>query len=94
MTLAQRCGPGKRPARWAGRPGTFDPRPPIEIRFALNVIIGDGEDACWEWGGRRQKQGYGKLSDGPGNDVLAHRLAWTILIGPIPDGLHVLPTCS
>ncbi len=46
---------------------------------------------CWEWGGSRfKKSGYGQLSFGG----LAHRFSYTVYVGPIPKGLHVLHRCD
>lgn len=50
---------------------------------------------CWLWVGRREKQGYGKMVvRGRGKDVKAHRLAWELFVGPIPDGLCVCHRCD
>lgn len=43
------------------------------------------DTGCWEWTGRSCK-GYGRLSI-KGTDHLAHRLAYEVFIGPIPEGL-------
>lgn len=51
------------------------------------------ESACWEWIGRRQENGYGKLTYF-GKDMLAHRWIWMMLFGPIPDGLVINHKCS
>lgn len=52
-----------------------------------------GEDDCWIWFGRKHCQGYGyfRLS---GYLTLAHRVAWTLYRGEIPDGLCVLHHCD
>ena len=50
-------------------------------------------DGCWVWQGSRLKTGYGTLSvDGRG--WRAHRLAYTLAVGPIPQGLKVLHKCD
>jgi hypothetical protein len=47
---------------------------------------------CLEWsGGRRGK--YGVIAAFGGNWG-AHRLAWVLTFGPIPDGLQVLHRCD
>jgi hypothetical protein len=48
---------------------------------------------CWEWGGARDKDGYGQTRFGM-KRVKAHRKAWELLEGPIPDGLYVLHQCN
>ena len=48
---------------------------------------------CWEWRGFRDPRGYGKISIG-GSCRLAHRAAWIINNGDIPNGLCVLHACD
>lgn len=47
-----------------------------------------GPDACWPWVRGRTTDGYGRMWYG-GKDEQAHRVAWRLLVGPIPDGLLV-----
>lgn len=58
------------------------------------VVKLPGEDACWEWTGRRMKDGYGRPHITKTESVLAHRLSYELHIGPIPDGLCVLHRCD
>ena len=48
---------------------------------------------CQVWDGRKSHGGYGMLYL-YGRDHYAHRLAWEIAKGPIPDGLCVLHECD
>lgn len=48
---------------------------------------------CHVWTGARTKTGYGQL-DVAGVKWYAHRLAWTLVYGPIPDGMHVCHHCD
>lgn len=48
---------------------------------------------CMEWTGGKFWSGYGRIKVG-GKDVRAHRLAWELANGPIPEGLHVLHRCD
>lgn len=48
---------------------------------------------CVEWTGAKFKSGYGEAHH-RGKHWRAHRLAWTMANGPIPDGLHVLHSCD
>jgi hypothetical protein len=48
---------------------------------------------CHIWIGGRQHK-YGAFRWGPGRSVRAHRAAWELHRGPIPDGLDVLHTCD
>lgn len=52
-------------------------------------------DACWNWPGAKTK-GYGTLQRGRRGEgtVGAHQVAWELLRGPIPVGLHVLHSCD
>lgn len=49
--------------------------------------------ACWTWTGTTVKSGHGHVRRA-GRMVLAHRAAWELAIGPIPDGLCVLHRCD
>jgi hypothetical protein len=60
-------------------------------RLARRVDRSGGADACWPWVGRCVRGGYGILH--VGRFVLAHRLAWELERGPIPQGLHVHHVC-
>jgi len=66
-----------------------DDRLPPRFWAKIRVL----EDGCWEWMGSRIKGGYGHFGVGSRTDgsrklVLAHRLCYETLIGPIPDGLE------
>lgn len=53
----------------------------------------DASGDCWEWmGSRHKKAGYGKYKI-DGKTWVAHRLAWTLLVGPIPPGLTIDHLC-
>jgi len=56
---------------------------------------------CWVWRGRTTRKGYGymrvKPSGRPWAWMPAHRIAYQLLVGPIPAGLvldHVWPICQ
>ena len=65
---------------------------PIEGRFWSKVDI-KGEDECWEWKVCKNGWGYGNF-DVNGKKQLAHRVAWELTYGPIPEGLLCLHTCD
>ena len=48
---------------------------------------------CLEWTGTVNNMGYGKLTS-EGKSWYAHRLAFTLWHGPIPDGVFVLHHCD
>jgi hypothetical protein len=47
---------------------------------------------CWLWTASASR-GYGQLGDGAGGLVLAHRFAYELLIGPIPEDLELDHLC-
>lgn len=61
-------------------------------RFWTKVRKSEG---CWEWTGSISGKPlkYGRFRAG-GKGQVAHRVAWELLICPIPDGLHVLHRCD
>ncbi len=52
-----------------------------------------GLGPCWTWTASRNWDGYGQSWDGE-RLWIAHRFAWTLVNGPIPDGLCVLHRCD
>lgn len=48
---------------------------------------------CLEWTGATSKAGYGQVRR-QGKLLYAHRLAWELSRGPIPDGQHVCHRCD
>ncbi len=51
---------------------------------------------CWLWAGAADEHGYGKIGQQYHHepDVKAHRAAWMLTKGPIPDGLQVCHKCD
>lgn len=66
---------------------TFDSRSP-ELRFWPKVSKSDG---CWDWTGATIR-GYGAFRY-QGKVAYAHRVAYELLAGPIPDGLTIDHLC-
>jgi hypothetical protein len=67
----------------------------LEERFYAKV---QKTDSCWVWIGARHSQGYGQLFtantvNGNPRPEKAHRVAYELLIGPIPDGLQIDHLC-
>jgi hypothetical protein len=46
-------------------------------------------NGCLEWTGSRSPDGYGMIGDGAGKVVRTHRLAWSLVNGPIPEGVLI-----
>jgi len=63
-----------------------------EERFFSKVSVSD-PDSCWEWQGRKLKDGYGAFHF-QGKRVIASRFAWTLFYGEIPKGMYVLHKCD
>lgn len=61
--------------------------------FWDKVKKGQTPDDCWEWQGRKNKGRYGVIIRSR-NSILAHRAAWLLTHGKIPDGLHILHHCD
>lgn len=66
------------------------------LGFWERVDQSGGQDACWEWQGRRNSGGYGYVwrTTDDGLFTRAHRFAWYLTNGVIPDGLVVRHKCD
>lgn len=64
-------------------------RPTLEENFWSKVRKSDG---CWEWTGGKSRWGYGIFACG--GCKTAHRVAYAMAHGPIPDGMQVLHRCD
>lgn len=54
-----------------------------------------GPDECWPWIAKAVTSfGYGRMTAGRKVNLKAHRAAWMVTHGPIPDGLCVLHRCD
>jgi hypothetical protein len=69
------------------RQGGYQPQRSFDEVFAQRVDVG----LCWEWTGA-SNNGYGKAFF-EGRIWLAHRLVWTMLVGPILDDLVLDHLC-
>ncbi len=64
----------------------------LEQRFWAKVDKA-GADGCWEWTDRKAG-GYGYIyTGGQPTNARAHRVAYELLVGPIPDGLVLDHLC-
>lgn len=66
-------------------------RPRLDRVFWTQTVI--SETGCWLWTGTRQGRGYGFVIRNR-RRFLAHRYAFVLVNGPIPDGLQVLHRCD
>lgn len=66
----------------------------LEERLRSRLVV--MPSGCHEWQGSRSAWGHGRLNRGrrgEGN-IAAHRAAWELANGPIPDGLFVCHHCD
>jgi hypothetical protein len=57
------------------------------------VRLGRTPDACWEWLGKIDENGYA-IKQFDGKPITARRWMWQQLFGPVPLGLIVSSTCG
>lgn len=67
-------------------------RPTESERFYAKVSKTPTETGCLEWTASCSGGGYGKILFG-GRVVDAHRVAWILANGPVPDGMWILHSC-
>lgn len=65
---------------------------PLADRFAEKFVVG-GPDECWEWTAGRHPFGHGLIWL-QGKMAYAHRVAWEMSNGPIPEDMCVCHTCD
>lgn len=70
------------------------PQRTLQERFEARVVRGPD---CWTWAGSHNNKGYpviaAKNEQGKWRPYLVHRIAYELLIGPIPDGLKIDHLC-
>ncbi len=94
-TYAENTQDMMRSGRFKNAPNTRAPyvRRTAAERFYAKISKTPNETGCLDWTACLTKQGYGHFRFGA-KDVYAHRLAWELANGPIPDGLCVLHRCD
>lgn len=89
--------PGESGKQWI--PQSFlgkkeDGRLTFKERFERNWVA-EPYFGCWLWIGEIAAKGYGRIWKHSGlRSRRAHRAAWLLYRGQIPDGLHVLHRCD
>ena len=76
-----------RPVGWSGTP-----RERFERK--MRGVVAGQLTGCLEWPGPLSPKGYGTTRDASGKAARAHRVAWTLAVGHIPDGQCVLHKCD
>lgn len=64
------------------------------LKERLVAFVEVEPDGCWRFTGCCLKNGYGCINGGNHDTLFAHRVAWTVFRGPIPNGLFVCHTCD
>lgn len=59
---------------------------------ALSKILCDIDSQCWNWQANKSG-GYGRFILSSRRSVAAHRFFYELLVGPIPEGLHLDHLC-
>jgi hypothetical protein len=65
---------------------------PLADRMLISVGRSEPNE-CWPWKGRVSSTGYGTIKH-RGRTLKAHRVAYEMANGPIPDGLVVMHICD
>jgi hypothetical protein len=96
-------------ARRAGRPtkgsiAGWDPprraapkppkKPPVDPKQRLLDKIEITASGCWEWTAARFPTGYGKFQVGRSGNRYAHRWAYILFVGPIPEESRIHHQCN
>lgn len=75
-----------------------EPRIPLADRFWSKVRK---TETCWLWTAGVNSNGYGRFQyynrtqrPGKGRDLYAHRVAWMLTHGAVPDGFNLLHSCD
>jgi hypothetical protein len=56
-------------------------------KIRVNKVTG-----CWEWTASKQPSGYGQIRS-EGTTKYAHRVAYELFVGPIPEGYEIDHVC-
>lgn len=64
----------------------------LEQKF-WKYVTPAGSNDCWLWQGTTIRSGYGHIRHRD-RDYAAHRIAYELAHGPIPDGLVVMHSCD
>src|SRR5262245_13889065 len=63
-------------------------------RFWAKVAKSADPDGCWLWTSELTIKGYGRFTPHGRRHLKAHRVAYELLVGPIPAGLITDHTCK
>jgi hypothetical protein len=66
-------------------------------RFWVKTQIPEDISKCWQWTAAKDRKGYGLFQLGTREKSMvrsAHRIAWKLTYGELPEGLCVLHKCD
>lgn len=63
-----------------------------EDRFWVKIDAQDGA-SCWRWLGAKSHDGYARFRTSDSRTIIAHRMAYEMCVGPIPEGLTLDHLC-
>ena len=63
----------------------------MDLKYKFEWYV-EKSDGCWMWNGPRDEAGYGKFYCG--KRMKAHRVAYELYVGPIPEGLSICHKCD
>ena len=63
-----------------------------EARFWIKVHAEDGV-ACWRWLAAKSHDGYGRFRTSDRRTIIAHRMAYEMCVGPIPEKMTLDHLC-
>ncbi len=67
--------------------------PSVDARLDERIDRSGGPDACWPWQGQVTDRGYGRMAV-RGRLLMAHRLMYERVRGPVPPGTCVWHRCE
>lgn len=77
----------RREALGVARPERYQVVDPL-AKILSNIDVG----FCWEWNRKLNNRGYG-VTNVNKKRWYVHRLMWTLMVGPIPDGMEIDHMC-
>ena len=80
-------------ADWLSRILGYQPNEKFFNRFWSKVCI-TAEDECWNWKAYIHEKGYGKFQIKPRRPAQAHRVAFSLVVGPVEDSVLVCHSCD
>lgn len=67
---------------------------PKQIKAFWSKVDAAEPECCWDWTASLLSTGYGQFRISNGRNWRAHRLAYALTYGPIPEGRVVMHSCD